>query len=398
MAKGGQGGKAAKKSKSGKAIQRRPMGWLGWGSGLFLIPGQLGVMAAEVATRVSPVDFPYLAPFGLVYPWALLLLLLGMMWRLIQGRFAGLVVPLVVCIITWSHVRLTWGGSGSETDAIQGGHTVLDVQMDDSLEVMSWNVRQFDRFGWLGGEEVRDEILQTLERAQPQILCIQECFLEEGDQAYLTLDQLKKRTGLNHAHTEWGHERGKNQRMGLVTLSRYPVVGMVHIQFENDRDNAALATDLRVGDDTIRVINAHLSSIRLDQQDYEAVRRGPDAGERAKLWRRLRTAWEKRALQAEKLAEFIQASPHPVIVCGDFNDTPVSYAMSKFRRYVVDAFATHGSGLGGTYIGDLPSLRIDFIMHSPALEAVRFEKVGARLSDHHAVRTRLVQRKGTGEP
>jgi endonuclease/exonuclease/phosphatase family metal-dependent hydrolase len=53
--------------------------------------------------------------------------------------------------------------------------------------------------------------------------------------------------------------------------------------------------------------------------------------------------------------------------------------------------------LGGTYIGDLPSLRIDFIMHSPALEAVRFEKVGARLSDHHAVRTRLVGRTGPAQ-
>ena len=373
------------------------MGWWGGGSGILLVPGQLGVMAAEVATRISPVDFPYLAPFGLIYPWALLLLLLGMMWRLIQGRFAGLVVPLVVCIITWSHVRLTWGGSGSESDATLAGHTALDVPMGDSLEVMSWNVRQFDRFGWLGGEQIRDEILTTLEGAQPHILCIQECFLEEGKKAYLTLDQLKKRTGLDHAHTEWGDVGSRDQRMGLVTLSRYPVVGTVHIQFENDRDNAALATDLRVGEDTIRVINAHLSSIRLDRQDYEAVRRGPDAGERAKLWRRLRTAWEKRALQAEQLAEFIQASPHPVIVCGDFNDTPVSYAMSKFRRYVVDAFATQGSGLGGTYIGDLPSLRIDFIMHSPALEAVRFEKVGARLSDHHAVRTRLVQRSDPRE-
>lgn len=389
----GKSGKAGKVGKTGKT-GRTSMGWTGWGSGLLLVPGQLGVIAAEVATRVSPAEFPYLAPAGLVYPWALLLLVLGMFWRLLQGRFAGLVVPLVVCIITWSHVRVTWGGSGSENEALKGGHQALDTPMQDSLEVMSWNVRQFDRFGWLGGAQTRDEILKTMETASPGILCIQECFLDAGKKPFLTLNELKKRLGLEHADTEFGGKSSQEQRMGLVTLSRYPVVGSVQVRFENDKDNAALATDLKIGDDTIRVINAHLSSIRFDQQDYEAVRRGPDAGERARLWRRLRKAWEKRAVQAEQLAEFVEASPHPVIVCGDFNDTPVSYAMAQFRRHVVDAFATHGSGLGGTYIGDLPSLRIDFIMHSPALEALRFEKVGARLSDHHAVRTTLIGRTG----
>ncbi len=79
MGKSGKPGKVGKGGKTG----RTSMGWTGWGSGLLLVPGQLGVIAAEVATRVSPAEFPYLAPAGLVYPWALLLLVLGMFWRLL---------------------------------------------------------------------------------------------------------------------------------------------------------------------------------------------------------------------------------------------------------------------------------------------------------------------------
>ena len=78
---------------------------------------------------------------------------------------------------------------------------------------------------------------------------------------------------------------------------------------------------------------------------------------------RLKSAFVLRAEQAQIIANYIKDSPYPVIVMGDFNDTPQSYAYRKIRKGIHDAFRLAGGGFGNTYSGDLPSFRIDFIMH-----------------------------------
>lgn len=100
---------------------------------------------------------------------------------------------------------------------------------------------------------------------------------------------------------------------------------------------------------------------------------------------RLKYAFKKRAHQADVLTEHIQSSPYPVIVCGDFNDTPVSYSYRKIRKDLVDAYIKSGRGIGNTYSGVFPSYRIDYILHSRDIQSVGFETIKVNYSDHYPV-------------
>jgi endonuclease/exonuclease/phosphatase family metal-dependent hydrolase len=94
-----------------------------------------------------------------------------------------------------------------------------------------------------------------------------------------------------------------------------------------------------------------------------------------------------------KIAEHMNRSPHPVVYCGDMNDVPMSYGYTMLREQLDDAFVENGRGTGGTYIGKLPSFRIDHILHSEALESWNFTTHPEELSDHHAISCLLAPRR-----
>lgn len=352
-----------------------------WGSGVLVWPGAAAVLAAELAVRVSPEVVTLLAPFGLMYPWVLLVLAAGTVWRLVTGDLKGLILPAAVLAITWTHAAETWAGWWSPA---------ADVQVDPGteVEVLSWNVRLFDRYDALGGAPIRDSILAVIDGEGADIVCLQECFIDEGKEAWMRRETLERRAGTEFWHADFSHEIDRNTHFGLVTLSKHPIVRSEVIRFENDANNGCIVTDVVVAGDTVRIFNAHLSSIRFDRKDYEAVKTGPDPDQRARLWARLSKAWVKRAAQAREVAAEVETSPHPVVLVGDFNDSPVSYAVHRFEM-LEDAFAAGGQGLGGTYIGDLPPLRIDYILHSPELEARSFKTLDVELSDHRPLRARF---------
>ena len=358
--------------------QRKPKRRAGWS--VFLVaPGWVGVLLAKLATFVSPDAVAYLAPFGLLFPVSLLLLTTGTAVQLLHGRWRGSVLPLLLLWWVAPEIIRTWGGWSTPEHA-----SVPASETSRELSLLTWNVRQFDRYDWLGGERVKKQILSEIESMDADVVCLQEAYLRTG---FLTRPELWSAAGVSTWHRNFGSPVNPSDHFGLVTLSRHPIVGKREIWFENDPGNACIITDIVVaGQDTLRVFNVHLSSNRFESSDLDAVRRGPDAEERARLWGRLKSSWEKRAHQARLLAEEVESSPHPVILAGDFNDGPVSYAATQFRGELHDAFSAAGAGIGATYIGKLPMLRIDHILYEAPLIATEFETMQARLSDHRAVR------------
>jgi endonuclease/exonuclease/phosphatase family metal-dependent hydrolase len=97
----------------------------------------------------------------------------------------------------------------------------------------------------------------------------------------------------------------------------------------------------------------------------------------------------KRAYQAQRVMEHVETSPYPVIVCGDFNDTPLSYTYNQFNKSLIDAFRNCSSGIGPTYIGRVPAGRIDYIFHSKSLNSMEFKIQEGEYSDHRAVSCRI---------
>ncbi len=79
----------------------------------------------------------------------------------------------------------------------------------------------------------------------------------------------------------------------------------------------------------------------------------------------------------------------PVIVCGDFNDTPMSYVYRTMAKGLNDAFSRSGSGYSHTFRGFFNTLRIDYVLCSDSFEPISYEVPAVDYSDHLPVVVRL---------
>jgi endonuclease/exonuclease/phosphatase family metal-dependent hydrolase len=107
----------------------------------------------------------------------------------------------------------------------------------------------------------------------------------------------------------------------------------------------------------------------------------------------MKQAFQLRAGQAAMVEKQINASKYPAIITGDFNDVPSSYTYRKITAGWKDAFLEKGFGLGVTYMGLSPTLRIDYILTNTAWEVKAFEQVDENLSDHHMIMADLLLKK-----
>jgi len=362
---------ASKKSKKPKAI---------WPVLLCLF-GLVGTGLGAIGAYTPPVDSAIWALFGLAFPVSSGVLILGTAGAWVARRWKWGIVGLLALVMCLPQVSSTWGGLSAPS--------AKAIDSDAGLRVLTWNVRQFNRYGWIERADVRDSMLAYLASQEADVICLQECFLEERRNPWMSSDRLKKATGLSHWQEEFKLGRGHDKLFGLAVLSRYPILNKEALRFENDKNNSAMHVDLLINGDTVRVFNLHLSSIGFEKEDYEAARNVGDEANRTRLLTRLAHAWNKRATQAEAVAEAIRVSPYPTVVAGDFNDTPVSYASQQMRYELSDAFAAvrpqNAALLGSTYIGDLPLLRIDQIWASDELQVRHYITGDVELSDHRPV-------------
>lgn len=158
----------------------------------------------------------------------------------------------------------------------------------------------------------------------------------------------------------------------------------------NIDNNYCIFADIIKNQDTFRIYNVHLQSIKFKKDDYKVFSKNAHQITDKKstlelLVEKLKIAYPKRAEQARKVVEHMQQSPFPVIICGDFNDTPMSYSYNIFSSLYKDAFRNSGSGLGVTYAGKVPAGRIDYIFHSKNLHSSNFSIQNEVYSDHRAI-------------
>lgn len=349
-----------------------------WDSATFLVlPGLVLVIVGEVAARVSPAWVPWLAPAGYVYGLAYPLLAVGTVWRLTSFRWLKSLGPLAVLLLTWPSFSQVFSVGLSKPDV---------AVSEDSFEVTTFNVRRLDEFEWLDGDQTRQDIAAWLADQPDGIWCFQE-FPKRGKATLRSagFSWLKPRRRL----FTWPREAGP------ALASSYPVKDWTTFMFEDEDagQGRVLQADVETPAGLVRVFNVHLQSLHFDHADYDAVEDGPSREQGARLWGLITDASKARALQSQELVRRMEESPYPVIVAGDFNDTPMSYAMHALRgSRAEDTFAAASFGPGGTHLGAIPGLRIDGILADTTLQCVSHHTHGVVMSDHRPV-TAVLQAK-----
>ena len=343
----------------------------------------LSLLLSYLCPYVHPETFWLLPFFGLAYPIIICCtLLLLIYWALLRSRW----FLIVLCVI------LIGGNLHFRTLAITFSPKLAESS-DSTWRIMSYNVRLFDLYN--ESESLRNDnrnaIIAYIDEMQPDVLCFQEFYHQDAPTKFSTKDTLISLLKIKDYHERYSHKLKGRQNFGICMLSKYPMIAKGDVMFETrNTDNYCVFADIVKGKDTIRFYNIHLQSIKLQKDDYAVF--GEDnkhsTDERSTvslLMEKLKIAYPERADQARRVVEHMESSPYPVIICGDFNDTPLSYVYNQFNKLLVDSFRESSSGIGVTYAGKVPAGRIDYIFHTQNLSAQNFVIQKKAYSDHLAI-------------
>ena len=327
---------------------------------------------------IQPAEHPLRSCLGLAFPVFLLVNICFLLFWLIARRYRLALLPLAGLLLTYPQIR-TYLPLNFHTDHLPEG----------SLKILSYNVMGFDGCVKKDG---KNPIITYLQESRADILCLQE-YAVSTLRRHLTqhdIDQALKSYPY-HRIDKLGDARGTPNRMAIY--SKHPILSARRLDYPSDY-NGSMLYELKIGEDTLTLINNHLESNKLTKADkavYEDMLAAPErekveSGARL-LLNKLAEASALRAPQADAIARAVGQSRHPsVIVCGDFNDTPVSYTHRMAGRGLNDAFAQSGQGLGISYNQNKFYFRIDHILTSKNLRTYNCT-VDKRIkaSDHYPI-------------
>ncbi len=267
-----------------------------------------------------------------------------------------------------------------------------------ALRIMQWNVARFDEMRGTprSGKSRRKQILDFIARQDPDIICMQE-FLESNNRKLFdeNIPYFRDSLGFRYFYYAMDHRRpDKVYEHGIAIFSKYPIRNTHREKFGGPSHQKAnesfIYADINVSGKTVRVFTTHLQSLLFTNKnfrDIEDIKQGSDSTlEKSKdIFRKFRNAYGFRRQQADIIRRHLDDSPHPVVICGDFNDVPNSYVYHTIRGNRKDAYTRKGFGIGRTYSALSPTLRIDYIMTSRDIGVVQCRNPHPALSDHFPV-------------
>lgn len=263
-----------------------------------------------------------------------------------------------------------------------------------NIRLMSWNVAQFNIMEDKEHPEVKKQMIGIINQYQPDIACFQEMVAEDSSiRQHGHLDEFLEKLkfpyyfySYNSKEDFWGYAH-----FGIITFSKYPIINKQTVSWYPYNYNSIFQyVDIVKGQDTIRVFNIHLQSLRFSRSnlkyiDKPSVDDEQGLKESKSIIGKFKTGFLKRKTQADRIRDEINKSPYPVIISGDFNDVPNSYAYYKIGKGYKNAFVEKGSGLGRTFSGISPILRIDNIFVDKRFAVNQFTIIKKRLSDHFPI-------------
>ncbi|MFZ5942268.1 MAG: endonuclease/exonuclease/phosphatase family protein [Bacteroidota bacterium] len=339
-----------------------------------------GLLLAYMSVFVNPSVFVIPAFFGLAYPYLLILNVIFLFYWIIRLKKEFL-LPLVVILLGWNHLTslLPMRFAQEKTREAEAPF----------IKVLTYNVRSLNVFNWANNKNARNEIFSLIRAEDPDVFGLQEFYTTPARGKRLR-DVIREFPATPYHSVYFSIDGKDGEGFGIATFSRYPIIKTSRIPFDHTM-NLAVYSDIKVGDDTLRVINVHLQSIRFREKNYAFMDtlklkyNNQQMAELKDIGLRLRDGFAMRAEQSRIISNYVKLSPYPVIVIGDFNDTPVSYTYHRVIRGLKDSFRESGKGFGNTYAGELPSFRIDYILHSPELASKDYKRIRKKYSDHFPV-------------
>ena len=252
-----------------------------------------------------------------------------------------------------------------------------NVAATSELQIMSFNInlgKYLHDKNSIKKEKKQADFVASTNLKEMDIICAQEC-------------NLYPRKLFSNWLPDFNAFAEKNQ---LTTIySKYPIINKGYIKLASNYEQCAWA-DIKTPENIIRVYSVHLYTNRVSKHADKILEQSGFEEEEA--WSDIKYMFSSfskgaktRAEETAKIIAHIKKSPYPVVVCGDLNDTPESYTYNRMKDHLKDSFVEAAKGLGYSYAGSIPMLRIDYIMVDPKFTVFDHQVIHKKFSDHYPI-------------
>lgn len=331
--------------------------------GIAVLPS--AIMCA-LSPYINPSTFVWTAFFGLGF-WGIFIFNLIILITLITLKARRtLIVPILTLLISIPGFVKSYSFGEKKDDKAH-------------VKVMTYNIGVFRDYKHKSRSvtEVKKSLAEFINKHKPDVICLQESGKWPDDKA----NEFSKIIGYKYYSF--------NPNNGNCYFSKFPI--------ENPReyDNGKIDKFIDIkkinldNDNYFYLINCHFNSFGINSQEIEYINdtrnivKDSDIHGKS-LISKLSNGFKLRTKTTEILLDNLPSDDIPFIICGDFNDTPLSYTYNQMRRVgLKDTFITSSRGIGKTYCGPLPLLRIDYFWYNDKIEAVGYKRIKQTTSDHY---------------
>lgn len=383
-----------------KVVRSRPKGGVGKGAlwvldavvMLLTVVGALALVGGLLAKVIDPRTTSLFAFVGLFYQVVYVVNIACALWWVVRWK-RYFFVSAAMLLIGANSIGLFYRSDAK----VESG----DVERSrNNLVVATYNVMNFSEFG--ASDEISNyhQVMEWLNGQGVHVACLQEAHFSSSKSFGEFRAGLKKMGYGFFVNARVDSEESQTGS-GYAVLSTYPIVR--HSIVERGETNiGGVWADIKIDRDTIRVFNLHLQSTgisntdRTDTLSPQIIDDTMACAKLSKIADKMVGNYRVRASQAEVVARAIEESPHAVVVCGDFNDTPVSYTYHQIlSEDVVDTFVERGRGVEFTFKGLYDLFRIDYILSDrESFDVKRYRSFDLDYSDHKPIVATLQRVEG----
>lgn len=335
-------------------------------------------LMSSFSDEIPPTEALFFAYLGLAFPIFFILNLCFVLYWTFRCKWKYALLGVCALLICKNQVKSYF--------PIHKRVAETELRQDD-LKVLTYNVMGFAYRNHT--QTAPNRIIEYIAGSGADIVCLQEYAVSRSEKL-LTNEKVFKALDMYPYRAVVPFGTAGMMNFGIAVFSKYPISGTRKIKYKSGFNGSSIH-EIDVKGKKVILINNHLESFKLTTEDrsrYSAFIKNINVdtfdGLRSAFEQKLGPAFRIRAGQAEAVAKEIEQIKTPyIVVCGDFNDTPVSYAHKTIQGPLTDAYAASGMGPGITYNQNFFWFRIDNILHSPHIQSMNCTVDKVRYSDHY---------------
>lgn len=337
--------------------------------------GLVAMALSVLNAYVNPKHFIWTTLFGLAF------------WEVLIFN----IVVLVLLLLLWS--KKAWISILAMLVAIPGINKSYSFgskeEADNSIRVMSYNVHMFKHIdGKTDSEDFANQMANQVRDQNPDILCCQEfAAFKSGVSRPKCIEDFAESCGFQYIY----YNR-KSNFGGNVVFSKYPITKVDEESGFGQENTYGVMVTVDAGEKgKFHVANVHLLSYMITDTEIDLLINSTDKKDDLDtigktVLHKLSYAFQRRSDELKNVLTTMPPVVGPIIMCGDFNEPPLSYNYRQMQKAgFVDTFTKVGRGIKPTYAGKLPLLRIDYIWGNNDVKPLNFKRLRYKASDHYPI-------------